>query len=50
MRETEQFWGTIDLHSIFLSSMEVNNAPKQPDYKLSSKYLPLCSFLGELAI
>ncbi len=22
--------------------MEVNGAPKQPDYKLSSKYLPLC--------
>ncbi len=27
MRETEQVWGTVDLHSIFLSSMEVNNAP-----------------------
>ncbi len=25
------------------SSMEVNGAPKQPDYKLSSKYFPLCS-------
>ncbi len=23
--------------------MEVNGAPKQPDYKLSSKYVPLCS-------
>ncbi len=23
--------------------MEVNGAPKQPGYKLSSKYLPLCS-------
>ncbi len=23
--------------------MEVNGAPKQPDYKLSSEYLPLCS-------
>ncbi len=25
------------------STMEVNGAPKQPGYKLSSKYLPLCS-------
>ncbi len=24
-------------------TMEVNDAPKQPGYKLSSKYLPLCS-------
>ncbi len=24
-------------------TMEVNGAPKQPDYKLSSEYLPLCS-------
>ncbi len=24
-------------------TMKVNGAPKQPDYKLSSKYLPLCS-------
>ncbi len=43
MWETEQFWGTIDLHSIFFPTMEVNGAPKQPGYKLSSKYLPLCS-------
>ncbi len=43
MRETEQFWGTIDFHSIFFPSIEVNDAPKQPDYKLTSKYLPLCS-------
>ncbi len=43
MWETEQFWGTIDFHSIFLPTMEVNGAPKQPGYKLSSKYLPLCS-------
>ncbi len=43
MWETEQFWGTIDFHSIFFPTMEVNGAPKQPDYKLSSKYLPLCS-------
>ncbi len=28
---------------IFFLTMEVNGAPKQPDYKLSSKYLPLCS-------
>ncbi len=43
MWETEQFWGTIDFHSIFFPTMEVNGAPKQPGYKLSSKYLPLCS-------
>ncbi len=29
--------------SILSLTMEVNGAPKQPDYKLSSKYLPLCS-------
>ncbi len=28
---------------IFFPTMEVNGAPKQPDYKLSSKFLPLCS-------
>ncbi len=33
-------WGK---QSIFSPTMEVNGAPKQPDYKLSSKYLPLCS-------
>ncbi len=33
MRETEYFSSTI----------EVNGAPKQPDYKLSSEHLPLCS-------
>ncbi len=27
----------------FFLTMEVNGAPKQPDYKLSSKYLPLFS-------
>ncbi len=27
----------------FFPNMEVNGAPKQPGYKLSSKYLPLCS-------
>ncbi len=43
MWKTEQFWGTIDFHSIFFPTMEVNGAPKQPGYKLSSKYLPLCS-------
>ncbi len=43
MWETEQFWGTIDFHSIFFPTMAVNGAPKQPGYKLSSKYLPLCS-------
>ncbi len=25
-----QFWGTIDFHSIFFPTMEVNGAPKQP--------------------
>ncbi len=29
--------------SIFFPTIEVNGAPKQPDYKLSSEYLPLCS-------
>ncbi len=28
---------------LLLPTMEVNGAPKQPGYKLSSKYLPLCS-------
>ncbi len=28
---------------VFFSYMEVNGAPKQSGYKLSSKYLPLCS-------
>ncbi len=27
----------------FFPTMEVNGAPKQPDYKRSSEYLPLCS-------
>ncbi len=27
----------------FFPTIEVNGAPKQPDYKLSSEYLPLCS-------
>ncbi len=43
MWETEQFWGTIDFHSIVFPTMEVNGAPKQPGYNLSSKYRPLCS-------
>ncbi len=29
-------------HSILFPTMDVSGAPKQPDYKLSSKYLPLC--------
>ncbi len=28
---------------VFFSTMEVHGAPKQPDYKLSSKYLTVCS-------
>ncbi len=28
---------------IFFPTMEVNCAPKQPDYEHSSEYLPLCS-------
>ncbi len=34
--------GTIDFHSIVFPAMEVNGAPKQPAYKLSSTYLYLC--------
>ncbi len=34
MRETEQY---------FSPTIEVNDTSKQPDYKLSSEYLPLCS-------
>ncbi len=37
------FWGTIDFHCILFPTMDVNGAPKEPNYKLSSKYLPLCS-------
>ncbi len=40
MWETEQLWGTIDFHSTCVSYY---GAPKQPDYKLSSEYLPLRS-------
>ncbi len=29
--------------SILSPTIEVNGVPKQPDYKLSSEYLPLCS-------
>ncbi len=43
MWETEQFWGTIDFHSIVFPNMEVNGSSKQPAYKLTSEYLPLCS-------
>ncbi len=28
---------------LFFFTIEVNGAPKQPDYKLSSEYLPVCS-------
>ncbi len=40
MWKTEQFWGTIDFHNVFFPTRKVNGAPKQPDYKLSSIYLP----------
>ncbi len=44
MWETEQFWGTIDFHSIFFPDIWKSILPqKQPGYKLYSKYLPLCS-------
>ncbi len=42
MIDKGQFWSTIDFHSIFFPTMDVNGVPKQPGYKLSSKYLPLC--------
>ncbi len=42
MWETEQFWGTGGIVDS-IPSMDVNGAPKQPGYKLSSKYIPLCS-------
>ncbi len=41
-RYSELFWYS-EIFSIFFPTMEVNGAPKQPGYKLSSKYLPLCS-------
>ncbi len=38
------FWRMWDTAAVFFSpTMEVNGAPKQPDYALSLKYLPLCS-------
>ncbi len=44
MWETQQqFWVTIDFCGIFIPTMAVNVAPKQPGYKFSSKCLPLCS-------
>ncbi len=43
MRETEQFLDTFVFNSIFFPTMEVNDAPKQPGYKLFPKYLLLCS-------
>ncbi len=40
MWETEQFWGTIDFHSILFPTMEVNDDPKtawlQTFFKISS--------------
>ncbi len=37
------FWRMRETAVFFSPTMEVNGAPKQPDYKLSSEYLPLCS-------
>jgi len=37
--ETEQFW----IRVFLFPTIEVNGDPKQPDYNLSSEYLPLCS-------
>ncbi len=34
---------TIDFYRIVFPTMEVNGAPKQPGYKLSSKYIPLAT-------
>jgi len=34
--------GTVDFHSLVFFLL-VNGAPKQPDYKLSKEYLPVCS-------
>ncbi len=42
MRETEQIWSPLT-SIVFIFLLEVNGAPKQPGYKLSSEYLPLCS-------
>ncbi len=39
----EDILNNVGNRSIFSPTIEVNGAPKQPDYKLSSKYLPLCS-------
>ncbi len=41
LEESGKFWGTIDFHCIVFPTMEVNGDPKQPGYKLSSKYIPL---------
>ncbi len=37
------FWRMWDTEQYFFLTMEVNGDPKQPDYTLSSEYLPLCS-------
>ncbi len=36
-------FGALLTSIVFFPTMEVNSVPKQPDYKLSSKYLALCS-------
>ncbi len=41
VKDHHWFWGTIDFHSIFFPTMEVNGALEQPGYKLSTKYLPV---------
>ncbi len=37
------FWRMWDTEQYLFLTMEVNGDPKQPDYTLSSEYLPLCS-------
>ncbi len=39
MWETEQFWGTIDFHSIYFPTMEVNGAPKTAKNFLQNIFL-----------
>ncbi len=43
MWETEQFWGTIDFHSIYYSYYGSQWCPKTAWLQTFFKYLPLCS-------